>query len=141
MPIISQSSESILKLQTRLMSSTHAIMRFFKYFLCLLLRQTAEEDPIMRSAIQCSRDRIIVEFRGIPSNGSRLFWILRQDVIQCIVDVWESPNPRLWTCRSLYSFFGLTVSCQLLVIFKSDSWEIQVVIVDKYFLYYSNWKG
>ena len=35
-PIISQSSESIPKLRTRLMSSTHAIMRFFEYFLCLL---------------------------------------------------------------------------------------------------------
>jgi len=72
-PIISQSSESIPKLRTRLMSSTHAIMRFSEYFLCLPLRQTAEEDPIMRSTIQYSRDRIIVEFGGFPSNGSRLF--------------------------------------------------------------------
>ena len=36
-PIISQSSESIPKLRTRLMSSTDASMRFFEYFLCLLL--------------------------------------------------------------------------------------------------------
>ena len=35
--IIPVSSESISKLQTRLMSSTHAVMRFFEYFLCLLL--------------------------------------------------------------------------------------------------------
>jgi len=45
--IISQSSESILKLRTGLMSSTHTIMRFFECFMCLLLPQTAEEDPIM----------------------------------------------------------------------------------------------
>ena len=45
--IISQSSESIPKFQIGLMSSTYAIMRFFEYFMCLLLRQTAEEDPIM----------------------------------------------------------------------------------------------
>ena len=80
-PIIPQSSESISKLRTRLMSSTHAIMRFFEYFLCLLLRQTAEEDPIMRSTIQCSRDRIIVEFGGFPSNGSHFFGVLKQDAI------------------------------------------------------------
>ena len=36
-PIIPQSSESISKLQTRLMSSTHTIMRFFEYFLCLFI--------------------------------------------------------------------------------------------------------
>jgi len=89
-PIISQSSESISKLRTRLMSSAHASMCFFKYFLCLLLRQTAEEDPVMRSAIQCSRDRIIVEFGGFPSNGSCFFGIIRQDVVQGIVDVRES---------------------------------------------------
>ena len=35
--IISQSSESIPKLRARLLSSTHAVMRFFEYFLCLLL--------------------------------------------------------------------------------------------------------
>ena len=52
-PIISQSSESIPKLRTRLMSYAHASMRFFEYFMYLLLRQTAEEDPVMRSAIQC----------------------------------------------------------------------------------------
>ena len=46
-PIISQPSESIPKLRTRLMSSTHANMRFFEYFLCLLLWQAAEEDSIM----------------------------------------------------------------------------------------------
>ena len=88
-PIISQSSESIFKLRTRLMSSVHTSMHFFEYFLCLLLRQTAEEDPVMRSVIQCSRDRIIVEFGGFPFNGSRLFGILRQDVIQYIVNVRE----------------------------------------------------
>ena len=95
-PIISQSSESISKLRTRLMSYIQAIMHFFEYFLCLFLRQTAEEDPIMRSVIQCSRDRIIVEFGGFPSNSSRFFGIIRQDVIQGIVDVRESPIPRLW---------------------------------------------
>ena len=36
-PVIPQSWESIPKLRARLMSSTHAIMRFFEYFLCLLL--------------------------------------------------------------------------------------------------------
>ena len=53
----------------------------------------------MRSTIQCSRDHVIIEFGGFPSNGSRLFGILRQDIIQCIVDVWESPIPGLWTCE------------------------------------------
>ena len=32
-PIISQLSESISEFQTGLMSSTHAIVRFFEYFL------------------------------------------------------------------------------------------------------------
>ena len=36
-PIIPQSTESIPKLRARLMGSTHAIMRFFEFFLCLLL--------------------------------------------------------------------------------------------------------
>ena len=35
--IIPQSLESISKLRTRQMSSTHAVMRFFEDFLCLLL--------------------------------------------------------------------------------------------------------
>jgi len=95
----------------------------------------------MRSAIQCSRDRIIIEFGGFPSNGSRFFRIIRQDAIQGIVDVRESPIPKLWTGRSFKSLFGLTVSCRLLVIFKSGPWTIQVVAVDKYFLYHSGWKG
>jgi len=75
--IISQSSESISKLRTRLVSSAHTSMRFFEYFLGLLLRQTAEEDPVMRSVIQCLRDRIILEFGGFPSNCSRFFGIIR----------------------------------------------------------------
>ena len=33
------------------------------------------------------------------------------------------------------------VSCQLLVVFKSDSWTIQVMTIDKYFLHYSGWKS
>jgi len=41
----------------------------------------------MRSAVQCPCDRIVVEFRGIPSNGSRLFGVLRKDAAQCIVNV------------------------------------------------------
>ena len=36
-PIIHQSSESIPKLRARLMSYTHAVMRFFEYFMYLLL--------------------------------------------------------------------------------------------------------
>jgi len=99
-PIIPQSSELISKLWTRLMSSTHAVMHFFEYFLCLLLWQAVEEDPIMRSTIQCSCDRIVVEFRSFPSNGGRLFGVIRRDVVQCIVDVWESPIPELWVCWS-----------------------------------------
>jgi len=100
-PIIPQSLELIPKLGARLMSSTHAVMRFFEYSLCLFLWQAVEEDPIMRSAVQCSRDRIIVECRGFPSNGSCLFGVIRKDAIQCIVDVRESPIPELWTCWSL----------------------------------------
>jgi len=77
------------------MSSTHAVMRFFEYFLCLLLLQETEENPIMRSVIQCSYDRIVVEFRGFLSNGSRIFGVIRRDDVQCIVDVRESPVPEL----------------------------------------------
>jgi len=98
--IIPQSSESISKLRTRLMSSTHAVMRFFEYFLCFLLWQAVEEDPIMRSAIQCSCDRIVVEFRRFPSNGGCFFEVIRKDVVQWIVDVRESPIPELWACWS-----------------------------------------
>jgi len=47
----------------------------------------------MRSAIQCPRDRIVVEFRGFPYNGSRLSWVIRQNVVQCVDDVRESPIP------------------------------------------------
>ena len=36
-PVIPQSTESIPKLRVKLMSFTHVIMRFFEYFLCLLL--------------------------------------------------------------------------------------------------------
>ena len=78
----------------------------------------------LRSAVQYPRDRIIVEFRGFPSNGRRFFGIIRQDAIQGIVDVRESPILRLWSGRRFKSFFGLTFSCQPLAIFESDSWAI-----------------
>ena len=95
----------------------------------------------MRLAIQCSRERIIVEFGGFPSNDSRFFVIIRQDAVQGIVDVRESLIPRLWSGRRFKSFFGLTFSYQPLAIFESDSWTIQVVVIDKYFLCYSSRKG
>ena len=44
-----------------------------------------------------SHDRIIVEFGGFPSNGSRFFGIIRQDAVQDIVNVRESPVSRFWT--------------------------------------------
>ena len=34
-----------------------------------------EFNHVMRSAVQSSRDCIIVEFRGFPSNGCRLFGV------------------------------------------------------------------
>ena len=94
-PIISKSSESISRFWTRLVSPTHTIMSLFEYFLCLFVWQAAEEDSIMRSVIHCSCDRIVVEFRSFPSNGSRLFKVIRQNVVQCVVDVRESPIPEL----------------------------------------------
>ena len=44
-----------------------------------------------------SRNRIIVEFGGFPSNGSRFFGVLRQDAIQDIINIRESSVSRLWT--------------------------------------------
>jgi len=100
-PIISKYLESITKFWIRLVSSTHTVMSLFKCFLCLFMWQAAEEDSIMWSAIQYSCDRIVVEFKGFPFNGSRLFRVIRQNVAQCVVDIRESPIPELWTCRSL----------------------------------------
>ena len=91
--------------------------------------------------VQCSRDRIIIEFGGFPSNGSRFFGVLRQDTVQDIINVRESPVSRLWAGWRFKSFFDLTISRWLLVILKGNSRAIQVVAVDKYFLYYSSWKG
>ena len=49
----------------------------------------------MRSAIQCSCDRIVVEVKGFPSNDSSLFRVIGQYVVQDIVDVWELSFPEL----------------------------------------------
>ena len=100
-PIISKSLESISKFWTRLVSSTHTVMSLFECFLCLFLRQAAEDDTIMWSAIQCSYDRIVVEFRGFPSNGRCLFRIIWQNIVQCVFDVRKSSIPELWTRWSL----------------------------------------
>ena len=48
-PIISQSSESIPKLWIRLMSSTHAVMRFFEYLMHLF------RDRQRRKILSCDR--------------------------------------------------------------------------------------
>ena len=50
----------------------------------------------MRLVIQYSHDRIVVEFRGFPSNSSGLFKVIRKNAIQCVVDVRESPLPELY---------------------------------------------
>ena len=119
--IIPQSLELIFKLRTRLMSSTQTVMRFFEYFLCLFVWQAAEEDSVMWSAIQCSCDRIVAEFRGFPSNGSRLFRVRQAKCRTMHIQCTRITN--LWALDLLTSLglLDLKVFCQLLDVFKSTS--------------------
>ena len=93
--IIPKSSKSISELWTRLVSSAHTVMSLFEYLLCLFIWQAAEEDYVMRSVIQCSCNRVIVESRGFSLNGNRLFRVIRKYTVQGIVDVWKSPIPEI----------------------------------------------
>ena len=125
-PIISQPLESVCKFWARLMSSTHTIMGLFQYFPCLFLWKAAEQDPVMRSTIQCSRNRIIVKFGGFPSDGSRFFSVLRQDAVQDIVDIGKPPVSRFRTSWWLKCFFAMTTSLWLLIVLESNSRAIPV---------------
>ena len=95
----------------------------------------------MRSAIQCFCNRVVVESRGFPSNGSYLLGVIRQYAIQDEVNIKKSSMLRFETYQSLKNHFNLKVSSWSFTIFKEEFAIVQVTTIDKYSLCGSGWKG
>jgi len=77
-PIIPKSFEPVSELWSGLVSSAHTIMSFFECLLCFFVWKTSEQDSIIRSAIQCLHDCIVIESRGFSSDGGCLLRVVRQ---------------------------------------------------------------
>jgi len=90
-PIISKPVQSILELQAWLMSSAYAVMRLLKHFLCLRIREATEKDIVIWATVECLYYRIIVETEGPSSNRCCFLRVVRQYIMQSIVNEEKSP--------------------------------------------------
>jgi len=58
--VIAKSSKPVSEFGSGLVSSAHTVMSFFECLLCLFMRKTSEKDSIIRLAIQCLHDHIVI---------------------------------------------------------------------------------
>jgi len=85
-PIVTKSVQSILEFRTWLISSAYTIMRLFKYFLCFWIREAMEQDIVIWTMIEYFYYRVIVETERPSSNRSYFFRVIRQYIMQSIVN-------------------------------------------------------
>lgn len=133
-PLIPHSSNAVSKLETGLMASTSSIMGIFDYLLCLLIWKTEKQESIWYALVKRPRRAVVIELRGLPFDGYRLFGVFYDYPELSVINVRESPILKFWACWSLKNFFALEVLNCGGNIPSGWFWRVLVMVEDKYFL-------